>query len=166
LRLAINITAADLARPNFFRTFAAMIEESGFPKERLTIEVTETSIMHSLDLAASVLADLRAFGCRVAIDDFGTGYSSLAWLKSLPADYLKLDQGLSSEILGGERDTVVLRGVIGMARSLGLTVISEGVETEEQLMLLAREGCTLYQGFLCAPPLDVGALETLIAHRN
>ncbi len=162
LRLAINVTAADLARPHFFRGFVTMIAQSGFPKERLTIEVTESALMHSLEAAAKVLAQFRAFGCRVAIDDFGTGYSSLAWLKSLPADYLKLDQGLSGEIMGEERDSVVLRGVIGMARSLGLTVIAEGVETEGQLALLAREGCTLYQGFLCAPPLDVAALARLI----
>ena len=166
LRVAINVTAADLARPHFFRGFEAMITESGFPKERLTIEVTESALMQSLEAAARVLAEFRAFGCRVAIDDFGTGYSSLAWLKSLPADYLKLDQGLSGDILGEERDSVVLRGVIGMARSLGLTVIAEGVETEGQLALLAHEGCTLYQGFLCAPPLDVAGLEQLVIKRG
>jgi diguanylate cyclase (GGDEF)-like protein len=166
LRLAINVTAADLARPHFFRGFEAMIAQSGFPKERLTIEVTESALMHSLEAAAKVLAQFRAFGCRVAIDDFGTGYSSLAWLKSLPADYLKIDQGLAGEIMGEERDSVVLRGVIGMARSLGLTVIAEGIETEGQLALLAREGCALYQGFLCAPPLDVAGLEQLINQRG
>jgi diguanylate cyclase (GGDEF)-like protein len=162
LRVSINVTAADLARPRFARTFQALIDESGFPRARLTIEVTESSVMADIDAAAKVLAQFRASGCRVAIDDFGTGYSSLAWLKSLPADYLKLDKALAGDILGGDRDAVVIRAVVGMARSLGLSVIAEGVETEGQLALLAREGCTLYQGFLCAPPLSVEALVELV----
>jgi diguanylate cyclase (GGDEF)-like protein len=162
LRMSLNVTAADLARPRFARTFQALIDESGFPRARLTIEVTESSVMADIDAAAKVLAQFRASGCRVAIDDFGTGYSSLAWLKSLPADYLKLDKALAGDILGGDRDAVVIRAVVGMARSLGLTVIAEGVETEGQLALLAREGCTLYQGFLCAPPLSVEALGEIV----
>ena len=139
-----------------------MIEESGFPRGRLTIEITESSLMQNLEATAKTLSQFRAVGCRVAIDDFGTGYSSLAWLKTLPADYLKLDQGLAGDIMGSERDAVVLRGVIGMARSLGLSVIAEGVETETQLALLAREGCTLYQGFFCSPPVDVVGLLGLL----
>jgi EAL domain-containing protein (putative c-di-GMP-specific phosphodiesterase class I) len=105
---------------------------------------------------------LRQAGCRVAIDDFGTGYSSLAYLKALPLDYLKIDKKLAQDIAGTPRDRVVVRGVIEMARSLGLTVIAEGVETEEQLDLLAKEGCQYYQGFLCAEPLTVGALAALV----
>ncbi len=166
LRLAVNVTAGDISRPRFLRNFQALIDESGFPRQRLTVEVTETGLMENLQSATRILAQLRMNGSRVAIDDFGTGYSSLAWLKELPADYLKLDQGLSGEILGGDRDSVVLRGVIGMARSLGLSVIAEGVETEGQLALLAREGCTLYQGFLCAPALSVEALSALVQSRS
>jgi diguanylate cyclase (GGDEF)-like protein len=162
LRLSLNVTAADLARPRFAETFQALIDESGFPRGRLTVEITESSVMADIDSAAQVLAQFRASGCRVAIDDFGTGYSSLAWLKSLPADYLKLDKALAGDILGGDRDAVVIRAVVGMARSLGLSVIAEGVETEGQLALLAREGCTLYQGFLCAPPLSVDALVKIV----
>ena len=103
--------------------------------------------------AADLLAELRGGGLRVAIDDFGTGYSSLAYLKALPLDYLKIDKRLCQDIAGSMRDRIVVRSVIDMARSLGLDVIAEGVETEEQLSLLAQEGCTLYQGFLCAPPV-------------
>jgi EAL domain-containing protein (putative c-di-GMP-specific phosphodiesterase class I) len=99
----------------------------------------------------------------VAIDDFGTGYSSLAYLKALPLDYLKIDKRLVEDISGSPRDQVVVRSVIDMARSLGLEVIAEGVETEEQLTLLAREGCTLYQGFLCSPPVGSDALAALVA---
>ena len=112
-----------------------------------------------------MLAELRAGGLRVAIDDFGTGYSSLAYLKALPLDYLKIDRRLSQDITGSSRDRVVVSGVIEMARSLGLDVIAEGVETEDQLERLAEAGCTLYQGFLCAPPLTTAELVALVSAR-
>ena len=116
-----------------------------------------------MSAAAGLLAELRGGGLRVAIDDFGTGYSSLAYLKALPLDYLKIDKRLCQDIAGSPRDRIVVRSVIDMARSLGLDVIAEGVETEAQLSLLAEEGCTLYQGFLCAPPLSSAELAALVA---
>jgi diguanylate cyclase (GGDEF)-like protein len=163
IRLSVNVTSADIARPGFAQSFLAMIDESGFPRNRLTVELTESGLVDDLGIAAELLADLRAGGCRVAIDDFGTGYSSLAYLKALPLDYLKIDKKLAQDIAGTPRDRIVVRGVIDMARSLGLAVIAEGVETEEQLALLAREGCNYYQGFLCAEPLDVAGLERALA---
>ncbi|HEX5184590.1 MAG TPA: bifunctional diguanylate cyclase/phosphodiesterase [Allosphingosinicella sp.] len=163
LRLSVNITAADIVQPDFARHFLAMVAGSGFDPGRLTVEVTESGLIEDLGAAASLLGELRAGGLRVAIDDFGTGYSSLAYLKALPLDYLKIDKRLSEDIAGSARDQVVIRSVIEMARSLGLEVIAEGVETEEQLALLAREGCTLYQGFLCAPPLETERLAELVA---
>ncbi len=162
LRLSVNITAEDIARPGFAAAFLEMVDASGFPRSRLTVEVTETGLIADLSAASTLLAELRAGGCRVAIDDFGTGYSSLAYLKALPLDYLKIDKKLAEDITGSTRDRIVVRGVIDMARSLGLAVIAEGVETEEQLTLLAREGCNYYQGFLCAEALDVTALEVLV----
>jgi len=161
LRLSVNITATDIVRPGFAEQFLVMVAESGFPAERLTVEVTESGLIDDLAGAASLLARIRGGGLRVAIDDFGTGYSSLAYLKALPLDYLKLDSRLSQDIAGSTRDRIVVRSVIDMARSLGLGVIAEGVETDEQLALLAEEGCTLYQGFLCAPPLATEELVRL-----
>jgi diguanylate cyclase (GGDEF)-like protein len=166
LRLSVNITAADILRPNFADQFLALVKESGFPAERLTVEVTESGLIEDLAGAAALLAQLRAGGLRAAIDDFGTGYSSLAYLKALPLDYLKIDKRLSQDIAGSVRDRIVVRGVIDMARSLGLGVIAEGVETEEQLGLLAEEGCNLYQGFLCAPPVEAEELERLVVSRG
>jgi diguanylate cyclase (GGDEF)-like protein len=160
-RLSINITAADIVRPGFAEQLVATIEASGFDPHRVTVEVTEGGLIEDLNAAACLLARLREAGLRVAIDDFGTGYSSLAYLKALPLDYLKIDKRLCEDIAGSHRDRIVVRGVIDMARSLGLGVIAEGVETQEQLDLLAREGCNLYQGYLCAPPLDVAALARL-----
>jgi EAL domain-containing protein (putative c-di-GMP-specific phosphodiesterase class I) len=161
VRLSVNITAADIVRPGFAEQFVALVRESGFPPGRLTVEVTEGGLIDDLGAAATLLARLREGGLRAAIDDFGTGYSSLAYLKALPLDYLKIDKRLVEDISGSPRDQVVVRSVIDMARSLGLEVIAEGVETEEQLALLAREGCNLYQGFLCAPPVDAETLAEL-----
>ena len=164
LRLAINLTANDIAGAGFAGVFLAMVDDSGFPRARLTVEITESGLIDNLQSAADVFATLRAGGVRVAIDDFGTGYSSLAWLKALPLDYLKIDKGLAQDIVGTTRDRVVVRGVIDMARSLGLAVVAEGVETEEQLALLAAEGCNYWQGFLFAEAVSVdGLLELVIA---
>jgi diguanylate cyclase (GGDEF)-like protein len=165
LRLAVNITAADIVRPGFAAQFVELVADSGFDAARLTVEVTEGGLIDDLGAAANLLAGLRQGGLRVAIDDFGTGYSSLAYLKALPLDYLKIDKRLVEDISGSPRDQVVVRSVIDMARSLGLEVIAEGVETEEQLALLAREGCTLYQGFLCSPPVEAERLAQLVASR-
>jgi len=162
LRLSINVTASDVGRAGFADSLLGRIDASGFPRSRLTIELTETGIMEDLGEAARLFAELRTSGCRVAIDDFGTGYSSLAYLKALPLDYLKIDKKLSQDITGTARDRVVVRGVIDMARSLGLAVIAEGVETKEQLDLLAKEGCNYYQGFLRSGPIDGGALARLM----
>ena len=138
LRLSVNITAADIVRPGFAEQFVALVGEGGFDPGRLTVEVTESGLIEDLGAAGNLLAGFAQGGLRVAIDDFGTGYSSLAYLKALPLDYLKIDKRLVEDISGSPRDQVVVRSVIDMARSLGLEVIAEGVETEEQLSLLAE----------------------------
>lgn len=162
LRVSINVTAADLAVPRFARSLLMITDEAGFPRERLTVEITESGLMGNLEAAARILNQLRAAGCRVALDDFGTGYSSLAYLNALPADYLKIDKGFADGILRSERASLVVKGVIGLARSLGLSVVAEGVESEGQLALLAREGCSHYQGFLRSRPIHSSALIELM----
>ena len=162
LRVSVNVTAADISGPNFVEDFLDRVDEAGFPRDRLTVEVTESGLIADLAGAAELLSQLRRAGLRVAIDDFGTGYSSLAYLKALPLDYLKIDKTLAEDITGSTRDRIVVRGVIDMARSLGLSVITEGVETKAQLSLLAREGCNYYQGYLCSPPVDSATLEAML----
>jgi len=162
LRVAINVTAQDIARPGFADHFLKLVRESGLGPDRVTVEVTESGLIEDLPAAARLLGQLRRGGFRIAIDDFGTGYSSLAYLKTLPLDYLKLDRRLCEDITGSQRDRVVVSSVIDMAHSLGIAVVAEGVETREQLALLAQEGCALYQGFLCAPPLAAEALIDLV----
>ncbi|WP_174280562.1 putative bifunctional diguanylate cyclase/phosphodiesterase, partial [Sphingomonas bacterium] len=165
LRVSINITAQDIASPAFAAAFLDRLEASGFPAGRLTVEITETGLIPDLDAATAVLARLRRAGCRVALDDFGTGYSSLAYLKRLPVDCLKIDRAITRDVTGSDRDRAVLAGVIGIAGALGIATIAEGVETADERDRLALMGCDLYQGFLCAGPIDATALETLVDAR-
>ena len=162
LRLAINITAADIAEPDFLPHLLQLIDGSGIARDRITVELTESGLVENLDAASILLGQAREEGLAVAIDDFGTGYSSLAYLKSLPLDYLKIDSGIVRDITGTSRDRIIVRAIIDMARSLDLNVIAEGVETEIQLGALARAGCTSYQGFLRSPPVTSEALAGLI----
>ncbi|MES2338678.1 MAG: EAL domain-containing protein [Pseudomonadota bacterium] len=162
IRLSVNVAASDIASRDFVARLLDRIDASGLPRTRVTIEVTESGLIENLRDAATLLAQLRAAGCRIAIDDFGTGYSSLAYLNALPVDYLKLDKALTIGIAGSERDTVIVRSVIDMARSLDLSVIAEGVETAAQRDLLAAEGCRYFQGYLCSPPTDSATLVALV----
>ncbi|MCP1470464.1 diguanylate cyclase (GGDEF)-like protein [Sphingobium sp. OAS761] len=162
LRLSINVTADDIAQPRFMADLLGLVDRSGFPRARLTVEITESGLIADVGTAAALLRALRAEGLAVAIDDFGTGYSSLAYLKSLPLDYLKIDSGLAQDIAGTARDRIVVRSVIHLAKSLGLQVIAEGVETQQQLDLLAHEGCDFYQGFLRSPAISSADLVSLV----
>lgn len=162
LRLSINVTSADIAQPGFMRQLLDLVDGSGFPRSRLTVEITESGLIEDVEATTTLLSALRAEGLAVAVDDFGTGYSSLSYLKSLPLDYLKIDSNLAQDIAGTARDRIIVRGVIHMAKSLGLRVIAEGVETEQQLDLLAREGCDYYQGFLRSAGVSSAELERLV----
>jgi diguanylate cyclase (GGDEF)-like protein len=162
LHLSVNVTAADISEPDFLQSFLRMVDDSGFARERLTVELTESGLVENIASAAVLLGQLREAGLAVAIDDFGTGYSSLAYLKALPLDYLKIDSGIVKDITGTGRDRVIVRAIIDMARSLDLGVVAEGVETEQQLGLLARAGCTCYQGFLRSPPVTSVRIEELV----
>jgi EAL domain-containing protein (putative c-di-GMP-specific phosphodiesterase class I)/GGDEF domain-containing protein len=162
LKVAINVTAADIAQPEFVETFLEQVSLAGIERNRVTLEITESGLIENLNGAAVLLTRLRSAGLAVAIDDFGTGYSSLAYLKSLPLDYLKIDSSIAQDIVGSHRDRIIVRAIIDMARSLGLNVVAEGVETEQQLALLARAGCDVYQGFLRSRPLESKALIALV----
>jgi diguanylate cyclase len=153
LRLAVNLGAEELT-DGYGPRLLNLLSAAGFAPDRLTLELTEESLIRDLELASGQLEFLRAKGVRIAVDDFGTGYSSLAYLKALPLDYLKLDKGMTPDIVGTGKDRVILRAIIAMAKALGIAVIAEGVEKPEELQFLKAEGCDYFQGFLRAPPLS------------
>lgn len=165
LRLAVNLGAEELT-DNYGSRLLDLLDQSGFSPDRLTLELTEESLIRDLGLASGQLELLRAKGVRIAVDDFGTGYSSLAYLKALPLDYLKLDKGMTPDIVGTGKDRVILRAIIAMAKALDIAVIAEGVEKAEELEMLKAEGCDYFQGFLRAPPLNPTEFETFALRSN
>ena len=154
LGVSINVLPQDLARPGYDQWLLEEIEAAGIAPTRVTVEITETALVADREAVSQRLDRLRRIGITVALDDFGTGYASLSYLGGLPLDALKIDRGLITGIAERERDRIVVQGVIRLARELGLKVIVEGVESTNQLALLADWGCDLYQGFLGSVALD------------
>lgn len=152
LRLSINLGADELTDDYTARLFG-LLGEYRFPADRLTLELTEESLVRDIDMATAQLQNLRNHGVRIALDDFGTGYSSLAYLKTLPVDYLKLDKALVPDIGGEGKDRIIARAIIAMGKALGVKIIAEGVERESELELLRAEGCDYFQGYLRSQPL-------------
>ncbi len=153
LRLSLNVTAADLAATDFTSEVIRAVTASGFPPERLTLEITEESLVPDLERSGRKLERLTGIGIRIALDDFGAGFCNFRYLKCLPLDALKLDRSMIEGIVENERDLAILRGILAMAQALDLAVIAEGVESEEQRETIVREGCAAWQGFLGAPPM-------------
>ena len=163
LNISINLLPQDLARPGYEQWLLEEIAAAGIAPQRVTVEITESALLADRDVVADRLARLRSAGVRIAVDDFGTGYASLAYLTSLPLDIWKIDRGLIADIVGGSRDRIVVKAMIRLARDLDLKVVVEGVETIDQLVLLADWGCDVYQGFLGAGALTEEELARFVA---
>jgi len=163
LKISINLLPADISRTGYDRWLLEEIEAVGIDPARITLEITESALLADHDSVAERLTSLREAGLRIAVDDFGTGYASLAYLTSLPLDMLKIDRGLIAEIVRRDRDQIVVKALISLARELGLSVVVEGVEDAAQLALLTEWGCDLYQGFLGSPPLTHEELQRFAA---
>jgi diguanylate cyclase len=163
MRLSLNVTADELSASDFAERLSEMVKESGFTHDRLTVEITEQSLVADLDWSATQLAELARAGTCIALDDFGAGFCNFRYLKLLPVHYLKLDRSMVDGILDDPRDLAVLRGITAMARALDLTVVAEGIETEAQRAAIAAEGCAVWQGFLGARPLTSAEFNALMA---
>ncbi len=160
--VSVNISAVQLAQPDFSDRIIALLGEAGVEGSELQIELTENVLMEDIELCARVLTQLREHGIRVAIDDFGTGYSSLSYLKQLPIDNLKIDRSFVRDIPGDPNDCAIAAAVIGLAKTLGLKAIAEGIETHDQQDYLARIGCETVQGYLHARPLPAAEFEAYV----
>lgn len=155
LRLSLNVTAQDLFDRTFADDLLAMLDDSGFPPDRLTLEITEQALVADLDRSAERLNLLAGHGIRIALDDFGAGFCNFRYLKVLPLHTLKLDRAMIDEIATDARDLAVLRGIIAMAKALKIAVVAEGIETEQQRAVAVREGCAAWQGFLGGRPMPL-----------
>ncbi len=151
--MAVNLSTRQFRQRDLAEEVSAALRDTGLAAGDLELEITESSIMDNLATAATVLAELQRLGLRIAVDDFGTGYSSLSYLKSFPIHCLKIDRSFIRDIPGDENDTAIVRTIIALAGSLGLTVVAEGVETDAQMTYLRANHCDQAQGYLFSRPL-------------
>jgi EAL domain-containing protein (putative c-di-GMP-specific phosphodiesterase class I) len=162
LFLAVNASGRDLGRGELVDRVSAALLETRIPRDRLEIEVTETSAVSQPAAALNELRQLRRAGIKVAIDDFGTGHSSLSKLATFPVDRLKIDRSFLRDIKHEEDESPLVAAMIALAHRLGLQVTAEGVETADQLAFLRRHRCDLFQGYLFSPPISPDRFEELL----
>jgi len=159
LGVAVNVSVRQFRHPEFVELVMAAIKNAGINAHRLKLELTESLLATNIEVTIAKMGVLKEAGLTLAIDDFGMGYSALSYLKYLPLDQLKIDRTFVKDILTDPNDAAIARTIIGLAQSLGLAVMAEGVETVAQRDLLARYGCTCYQGFLFSRALPIDELE-------
>ena len=152
LTIAVNLSARQLADPHLVRDVTAVLDRTGLPACALWFEITESMLMADAESAARILHELRACGIHLSIDDFGTGYSSLAYLRRFPVEALKIDQSFIASMHEDHEDAVIVETVLTLAHGLGLRVVAEGVELDEQLDMLRELGCDEVQGYLTGRP--------------
>ncbi len=162
-RMAVNIAGPQIKRGGLPDVIRRMLEDAGFVADRLELEVTESFIMQHRESAINQLEELREMGVALSIDDFGTGYSSLSYLKQLPIHKLKIDRSFIRDIPMDPDDMAIASAVIALGKTLGLEVIAEGVETEEQVAFLKKAGCPQAQGYLYSKPVGAEELEEMFA---
>jgi diguanylate cyclase (GGDEF)-like protein len=165
LTLCVNASARQLADTAFPARVAEIARRSGLAAGSLALEITEGVLMEEAHSPVTVLTRMRDYGLGLMLDDFGTGYSGLSYLKRFPLDVLKIDRSFVAGLGSDEEDSAIVAAVIGMARTLGLTVVAEGVENREQLGQLLQLGCDRAQGFLFAPPVPAHRIEPMMTTR-
>ena len=159
--VAVNLSPVQFKSRNLLPTVVNALATSGLPASRLELEITELVLLQDNEGAFEVLRQLRGLGIRIAMDDFGTGYSSLGYLRSFPFDKIKIDQSFIHDLSIKGGSIAIIRAVVGLSSSLGITTTAEGVETKEQLARLTSEGCNEVQGFLFSPPRPAAELQRL-----
>jgi EAL domain-containing protein (putative c-di-GMP-specific phosphodiesterase class I) len=162
ITLAVNISAVQFRSRDFVEGVLRALDRAGADPRNLKLEITESMLVDDIEDVIAKMMFLKAHGLRIALDDFGTGYSSLAYLNRLPLDELKIDSSFVRNAGTEQVSGAIVETIISLGRTMGLSVIAEGVETEEQRSFLASLGCRLYQGFLLSCPLPVGDFEQLL----
>jgi predicted signal transduction protein with EAL and GGDEF domain len=160
--ICVNLSARQVSDPELVARVSRALADSGLPGERLVLEITESAIMETGEAAVLGIGQLKALGIRLHLDDFGTGYSSLSYLHRFPIDALKIDRSFVSTMGESGEARAIVRSILGLARSLRLAVVAEGVETEDQVALLADLGCEQAQGLYYSGALDPAAAEALL----
>jgi len=164
--IAVNVSAIQLEKHDFFDILNTLFEEARFDPQCLEIEITESYLATNAEHALSTLAKLRNMNIKIAIDDFGTGYSSLSYLQKLPVDRLKIDKSFIDDLPDSSEGVAITRAIISLAKTFNLSITAEGVETKEQLEFLQQEGCDEIQGYYYAKPLSLEELKIFISSNS
>lgn len=162
LTVAVNVSVRQFRHPEFVELVMQVMQQTGIRPDRLKLELTESLLATDIGVTIAKMGVLKDAGVTLSIDDFGMGYSALSYLKHMPLDQLKIDRAFVKDVLTDPNDAAIARTIIGLAQSLGLAVMAEGVETEAQRDFLARHGCECYQGYLYSRPLSIEALEVFM----
>ncbi|HTK00608.1 MAG TPA: EAL domain-containing protein [Bordetella sp.] len=165
LRMSINLSAIQLREPELFDTVRASLAEHGIAGDWLELEITETVLMSQADSYLDAIHALRSLGVRLSLDDFGTGYSSLSYLNRFPLDRLKIDQAFVRDMIDTPADVAVVKAIIELGHELGLRVVAEGVESEQEAQTLRRIGCDQLQGYLYGRPMPGAQFPAWVAGR-
>jgi len=166
LRLAVNISGRQLKQPDFVDMVKLTLAEANVPASAVEFEITEMSATQSESAIVDRLRALRAMGVRISIDDFGTGFSSVSLLRVFPVDALKIDTSFVRDLVLDPNDAAIAAAVVALAKSMGLTVIAEGVENPAQLDFLRAQGCEMWQGYLCCPPVQTSEVRAVLGRRS
>lgn len=162
ITLSVNISSRQLQFDGFFEALSSTISNTGIKPECLELELTESTVMSDPEHCIEIFKKVHQLGCGISVDDFGTGYSSLSYLSSLPLDALKIDRSFVNNIIQDHTNQAIVKAIIALSHNLGLKVVAEGVETEEQLQFLKDNGCDIMQGFLLSRPVPAGELEGML----
>jgi len=165
LAVSVNVSAIQFRQAEFAPQVLALLATTGAPTRALKIELTESMLLDDIEATIAKMVQLREYGVSFSLDDFGTGYSSLSYLKRLPLDEIKIDQSFVRHVLTDPNEAAIARTIITLGASLGLDVVAEGVETEEQRVFLERNGCELWQGYLLSRPVPLEDYEALVLER-
>ena len=166
IKVAVNVSPAQLKHRHFLRSVTSALEASGAPPHRLQLEITETVLMQNTFANLQSLHKLRELGVQIALDDFGTGYSSLSYLRSFPFDKIKIDRSFIQDLAKGVEPYAIVNAVAGLANSLSITSTAEGVETQEQLDTLTAIGCAEMQGYLFSSPKPAKEMSEFLANHS
>jgi diguanylate cyclase (GGDEF)-like protein/PAS domain S-box-containing protein len=162
IHIAVNISAVQLKLPDFAGTVMKIVGETGIKPEKLNLEITETVMVELNQMILDTLITLRNNGIQISLDDFGVGYSSLSYLRTLPIDVLKIDRSFIENMMGDKEKQKIVETILVLGRNLGISVIAEGIETGEQLVLLKSIGCPSGQGFLFSRPVEADVARALV----
>jgi len=164
IEVAVNVSALQLKSGTLVEDILQILAETGFPPQRLVVELTESSFVQDDGENARIMHRLKQAGIKLAIDDFGTGYSCLSYLRDIPGDYLKVDRSFVMELPGHNKAEAVIQAIVSLGKSLDYRIIAEGIESEAQAGFLKGIGCDIAQGFLFARPLEAQALQQWVAN--